>query len=646
MFDMKRMKSAAIAALTVSCALTFGAPHAHSATLLDFLKGNTTKTTRQNSNFSGSLDDDLFPDTPQASRPLPKVAAPKYFTYKADGLKTIAVDKFAPKMMTASADPEQVAIAADPEQTASIQSVSLSDDSDFSRNPRAFMIDVRAKAPAEVAAAIESFYGRHDGLVWIDSAGVSDKARAAMATLAEADQVGLDPADYKVEDPSDTLAAVDAVTRQRQLMQFEIEMSAAVLTFIQDTRRGRIDPNRIAEYYDFKRKTVNLEGAMMSVAASTDVAAYIESRSPDNPQFQALKKALADLRGRQDEQAVRIEIAPGTLLKPGQANPELPNIINAIRQRGSDKLKLDHSVTLASYQGTVDYTDDLIDVVKAYQTENGLKADGIVGKGTIRLLMGGDTQAGKINKIIAAMEQLRWLPNDLGPRYVFINQPAFTAYYHNDNREEFNMRVVVGSPRNQTFFFQDEIEVVEFNPYWGVPRSIIVNEMLPKLREDPSYLDNLGYETSIGGQQVSSSDIDWHSTSSVDVRQPPGSGNALGQLKIMFPNSHAIYMHDTPQKSFFKRDMRALSHGCVRLVDPKKMAAAVLGMTVEQIDEQIAVGRNHQMKVPEKFPVYVAYFTAYPNKDGVVEYFDDVYERDAYLGRAIEATKKARHGES
>jgi murein L,D-transpeptidase YcbB/YkuD len=260
--------------------------------------------------------------------------------------------------------------------------------------------------------------------------------------------------------------------------------------------------------------------------------------------------------------------------------------------------------------------------------------------------MGGDDSATKMHKIKVAMEQLRWLPKDLGSRYVFINQPAFTAYYHNNNKEEFSMRVVVGSPRNQTFFFQDEIELVEYNPYWGVPRSIIVNEMLPELRADPSYLDRLGYETSINGEQVSSSSIDWNSTDSVDVRQPPGRGNALGQLKIMFPNSHAIYMHDTPQKKFFDRDMRALSHGCVRLSDPKKMAAAVMGVTIEEIESEIATGQNHQVRVPEKFPIYVSYFTAFPNKDGVVEYFDDVYSRDAYMDKAFAATAKARAVES
>jgi murein L,D-transpeptidase YcbB/YkuD len=651
---MKLFKSAAIAALTVSCAITFGAPAAQSATLLDFLRGTKSSDTGgkkrntlfgHNSNMAGSLDDDNgdFPSSPDSGRPLPKVSAPRYFTYRADALKWINVAKFAPKMETAAVDPSQVPGSADPANTGSIQAVNVTPAMDFSQNPRAFMMDVKAKAPADVAAAIENFYSRHDGLLWTDANGVTQKARDAMGFLATVDTVGLDPADYRVEDPTDTFAAVDATTKQRQLMQFEIEMSAAVLTYIQDTVRGRIDPNRIAEYYDFKRKDVNLQGALLVASASTDIKAYLDSRSPSNEQFIALKKELARLKAEGGGQEARIEIAPGTFLKPGMTSDQLPNIVAAIRQRGSDQLKLDQSVTLAGYQDGQEYTPELVSLVEAFQTENGLKDDGIVGKGTLRYLTGGDTQGSKIDKIKVAMEELRWLPADLGSRYVFINQPAFTVYYHDNNKEQFNMRVVVGSPGHQTFFFEDEIQLVEYNPYWGVPRSIIVNEMLPHLRQDPSYLDRLGYETSVNGQTVSSSDIDWSTTDSVDVRQPPGRSNALGVVKIMFPNKHAIYMHDTPQKSFFKRDMRALSHGCVRLADPKKMAAAVMDTTIEDIDAHIATGQNQQAKVPRPFPVYIAYFTAYPNKDGVVEYFDDVYNRDAYMQKAFDATNKARH---
>jgi murein L,D-transpeptidase YcbB/YkuD len=167
--------------------------------------------------------------------------------------------------------------------------------------------------------------------------------------------------------------------------------------------------------------------------------------------------------------------------------------------------------------------------------------------------------------------------------------------------------------------------------------------MLPKLRADPNYLDRMGYEVAVNGRAVPSSSVDWYgSTANVSVRQPPSGDNALGELKILFPNSHAIYMHDTPQRSFFKRDMRALSHGCVRLADPRAMAAAVLNTTVDDVAKQIASGQNKAVSVPQRIPIYIAYFTAWPNKDGNVEYFNDVYDRDTYTMKAFDITSKAR----
>jgi len=205
---------------------------------------------------------------------------------------------------------------------------------------------------------------------------------------------------------------------------------------------------------------------------------------------------------------------------------------------------------------------------------------------------------------------------------------------------------VVGKPANQTNFFHDEIEYVEYNPYWGIPRSILVNEMLPKLRSNPGYFDRLGYEvTNVRGRRISSSSVDWYNVGSnfpYNVRQPPGRKNALGELKIMFPNKHSIYMHDTPAKSLFKRDKRAFSHGCVRLADPRAMAAAVLGSTVDQVSASLADGRNKQKRLARKIPVYVAYFTAWPAADGTMKYYGDVYGRDKALGKAFAAERAAR----
>ncbi|WP_275782946.1 L,D-transpeptidase family protein [Pararhizobium gei] len=625
---MKLMKTAAIMTLLAGCAITsFGVQQAEALTLMDYFRKKREPVFEE-------LQEMPRASVPQATvqqkpKALPRVSSPQYYTYKAEPLRRIATEKLADPVVTGSVT-----------ATATMPAIPVS----FG-GARQFLPEVSATATGNVAAAVEAFYQGRDRFIWVEGDAPNAAARAALGVLAQAESVGLDPQDYSVAVPDLTGNGNDPVARVKALLDFEIRMSAAVLTYVQDTVRGRIDPNKISGYHDFKRKPVNLAGKMTAIALSHDVAAYLKAQSPSSPAFLALQREFQTLQAKTGE-APRIVIAPGTLLKPGIANPELANIIAAVREKGSEALKAEHAATLAAYQGTPDYTPDLVALVEGFQKENGLKPDGVVGKASIRILTGGDTTQSKIEKLRVAMEQARWLPADLGDRYVFINQPAFMVYYHEQGAEQFSMRVVVGSKSNQTYFFEDEIQTVEFNPYWGVPQSIIINEMLPKLRRDPGYLDRLGYQVEVGGRPVSSYDVNWGgSTKGVAVRQPPSSDNALGELKILFPNSHAIYMHDTPSKSFFKKDQRALSHGCVRLADPRRMAAAVLGTTVEDVAKQIADGRNKGVSVKEKIPVYVAYFTAWPNKDGVIEYFDDVYERDMYMGRAFEATRAARRAE-
>jgi len=625
---MKLTKTAVLAAaLAVSCAaITLPAAPANAITLMDILRGGKKKEPAREP-LPGVDSGASLPNATvkQEAKPLPRVTGPRYYTYKADALKRVAVDKLADPVVTSSISTD-VAPAGD-------------------AGIRAAFATVDVRATPDAAKAVETFYGDHKKLVWIDGAGISEKAKTAIAVLADAASVGLDPWDYAVQIPPDSFDSADMNKRYSELATFEVALSSAVATYVQDAVRGRIDPNRISGYHDFKRKDVNLVAALKNVVLSGNIRNYLESRSPLNDDFRVLKAELAKLRAETGGDD-RVVIAEGTLLKPGESNPELANIVKGVVRHGSDALKTDHSVTIATYKGTPDYTPELVALVEAFQKENGLKPDGVVGKASIRKLVGGDSVADKVAKLEVALEQARWLPVDLGARHVFINQPAFMVYYHEDGREKFSMRTVVGSKSNQTYFFEDRVQTVEVNPYWGVPQSIIINEMLPKLRNDPSYLDRMGYEVAVGGRAVPSSSVNWHgSMAGVSVRQPPSGDNALGELKILFPNTHAIYMHDTPSKSFFKKDMRALSHGCVRLAEPRKMAAAVLGVSEADVGKEIAAGGNRALPVKADIPIYIAYFTAWPNKDGAVEYFDDVYGRDDYMRKAFEATRAARQAQ-
>jgi murein L,D-transpeptidase YcbB/YkuD len=625
---MKLTKTAVLAAaLAVSCAaITLPAAPANAITLMDILRGGKKKEPVREP-LPGVDGGVSLPNATvkQEAKPLPRVTGPRYYTYKADALKRVAVDKLADPVVTSSISTD-VAPAGD-------------------AGIRAAFATVEVRTTPDAAKAVETFYGDYKKLVWIDGTGISEKAKTAIAVLADAASVGLDPWDYAVQIPPDSFDSADMNKRYSELATFEVALSSAVATYIQDAVRGRIDPNRISGYHDFKRKDVNLVGALKNVVLSGNIRNYLESRSPLNDDFRVLKAELAKLRAETGGDD-RVVIAEGTLLKPGESNPELANIVKGVVKHGSDALKTDHSVAIATYKGTPEYTPELVALVEAFQKENGLKPDGVVGKASIRKLVGGDSVADKVAKLEVALEQARWLPVDLGARHVFINQPAFMVYYHEDGREKFSMRTVVGSKSNQTYFFEDRVQTVEVNPYWGVPQSIIINEMLPKLRNDPSYLDRMGYEVAVGGRAVPSSSVNWHgSTAGVSVRQPPSGDNALGELKILFPNSHAIYMHDTPSKSFFKKDMRALSHGCVRLAEPRKMAAAVLGISEADVGKEIAAGGNRALPVKADIPIYITYFTAWPNKDGAVEYFDDVYGRDDYMRKAFDATRAARQAQ-
>ncbi|GAA0770518.1 L,D-transpeptidase family protein [Roseibium denhamense] len=573
-----------------------------------------------------------------------RVSAPRYLTYKADAWKAVSLAPLSEKKtaelssdLPADADGDATA-ASDATPAGEASAVLTAFD-----KARPALKDMKLMALPEIGEALIAYYREHPDFIWVEDSRPTSRAQALISELGNASKYGLDPADYAVTVPVFDGLSPEEV--QAAAIRFEMDLSAAALTYVLDAERGRIDPNGISQYHDLPRHDVDLVAALETLAGTVLIKTKLAGFHPQNDHFKALTAELARLKA-EDEEADQIVIAPGTFLKAGKSSPELKNIVAAIAKNGSEALKADHAAVLEAYDGAELYTPELVSLVKAFQKEAKLTPDGIVGKNTIRAMVG-ETNAAKIAKVELAMERSRWLPEDLGQRKVFINQPAFTATYSAEGEAPLSMRVVVGKKSNQTNFFYDNIEIVEYNPYWGVPYSIIVNEMLPKLAQNPSYLDQAGYEvTTPGGRQVSSASVDWYAVASkqqsINVRQYPGRSNALGEVKILFPNRHHIYMHDTPAKNLFNKDMRAFSHGCIRLHDPKAMAAAVLGKSKGYVAGRIAQGQNEQERVAGDLPVYVSYFTAWPEENGEIAYFNDIYDRDRYLLTALEKTKTAR----
>lgn len=489
-------------------------------------------------------------------------------------------------------------------------------------------------AEKEAADAIVAHYTASPEYIWVSAGALNDDARAALRVLGDAASHALNPEDYALTVPG-------AGAGVAELAAFEMELSARVLRYARDAQSGRIDPNRISGYHDFAPKELDREGLLRSLAESDDVASVLEAQHPQNEQYRALRVELEMLRASAENDIV---VAPNTLVRPGETNPEFPKILTLINQRADEAFRAEHGEVLTRHLGSETYVQELGPVIKAAQAAAGVGSDGVIGPRTVQALAG-VSKASRIEKVEMALEQARWLPSDLTDRHVFINTPAFTASYVEDGQEKLSMRTVVGGLSTQTYFFQDEIQYVEFHPFWGVPRSILVNKYLPKLYSDPSYLDRNGFEVvDRRGRAIPSSSVNWAQYGAnlpYDVRQRPGRGNALGEMKIMFPNSHAIYMHDTPEKHLFDRDNRALSNGCVRLADPRAMAAAVLGWDRQQVDRRLE-GQHGRENLSVKVPVYVAYFTAWPNAAGTVEYFNDVYSRDEKTREAIEKVEALR----
>ncbi|RWP82501.1 MAG: murein L,D-transpeptidase [Mesorhizobium sp.] len=620
-------KATVMPLVAIAATLAFGVPQAGAQGLFDMLFGGGVKHAPKGE----------FPPPPPKHKPKPKapasgggggarISSPSYYTYKADRLVRVDFSALAPT-------PEPAA----PQDAAFVPAATGA----AFREAVASLADYELLAEPDIAKALIAYYSANPDFIWISGTSLNSRAQDAVRVLGEASSYGLTPADYTVEVPAAGASTTDANAQLKELVRFEMALSARVLRYAHDAQNGRVDPNRMTGYYDFPAKPLDLQGVLRTLAHTQQVRTYLESRHPQNAEYQALRVELESLQASAENEIV---VDPKLLLKPGETSPELPKLLTLIARNLDDEMGGAYGEILSRLATSEVYDPELVPVIKAVQQKAGMKGDGVIGPRTVATLAG-TSKADKLLKVEVALEELRWLPSDLGSPRVFINQPAFTASYIDNGEEKLKTRVVVGRTTNQTSFFYDQIKQVDFHPYWGVPQSIIVNEMLPRLRNDPGYLDRSGYEvTDSRGKRIPSSAVNWGAYGAnipYSVRQQPSEANALGELKILFPNKHAIYMHDTPQKSFFQRDMRALSHGCVRLQDPRGMAAAVLGTSVDYIAEKLKHGHSTE-NVTRTIPVYVAYFTAWPDLSGKVEYFGDVYDRDSRLKQALDATEAVR----
>lgn len=483
--------------------------------------------------------------------------------------------------------------------------------------------------PAAREAVLGQYRARGFRPVWIEGGKLSPRGQAVLAVLAAADVEGLDVQTYL---PS-ALSAFDAPLPEGDasaMARLDIDLFAAALRYARDASGGLFDPDRLSRYHDVTPEAVPVEQAAKVLVWSPYAADYLRGLHPQHPAYAAMKQALADLRHRDGEKTFT-PIQDGKIVKRGGSDERLP----AVRER---LVQLGYPEAAGKPGGNVFVLDAVLaEQLRRFQRASGIRVSAALGPQTIRALNEART-AHEEALLLNNMERLRWLPKSLGNRHIFVNQPAFEAWVMEGGREEWSTRVIVGKPNTQTSVFHDEMELVVFNPSWGIPQSIIVTKYLPKLRRDPGYLDRMGYQVvNQSGKVVSSRKVRWAGYGSkvpFGVHQPPGKNNALGEVKFMFPNTHDIYMHDTPDRELFEEDVRAFSHGCVRVENPREFASVLLGWTSQEVDSHIATPKTETIRLKETIPVHLTYFTAWPDETGRIVFFDDIYGRDKAMTEA------------
>jgi murein L,D-transpeptidase YcbB/YkuD len=473
---------------------------------------------------------------------------------------------------------------------------------------------------------IEAFYAaRNFAPLWIEGGAANARAKAVIAHLKQADSDGLDPSDYPTPDFA-------AATSPDALAEAEIRLTSAVLTYARHASIGRVHYSRISADIDYHLVPPEPADVLGKMAEARDAGETLGSYNPPHEGYRLLREKLAEARGRTGDSGPA-RIAAGPVLKVGMQDERVPLLRERLGLAAEDNTTFDKALAAA---------------VKKFQASHGLARTGTLNGSTIDAF-NGPRRGRDADVIIANMERWRWLPRDLGKAYVMVNIPDFTLKVVNNGAIAWRTRVVVGKPSMPTPMLSETMKYITVNPTWNVPPSIVQNEYLPALQQDPAALARIGLK------------VDYNRDGTVHIYQPPGAGNALGRIRFNFPNKFLVYQHDTPDKHLFAHEKRAYSHGCMRVQDPAKYAEVLLsielpheGYTQDRIQRMFGSGER-DIHFPKPLPVHLTYQTAYVDEAGKLVIREDIYGRDArvlaqlrgeerrYADVAIERHQGTRH---
>lgn len=478
------------------------------------------------------------------------------------------------------------------------------------------------------------------GLLWFEGGMPTPQARAAVEALLGADVHALHPEDYDASRLDELLASI-AGGREvdgSELALVDAAISVGFLRFLSDLHIGRVNPHNLSFGFNVEDRKLDLAAVVRAAIQNDQIPETVARVEPKFPQYDRMQNVLAEYRELATRELPRLP--DGTTVHPGDEYAATSDLRTRLIALGD--LAADAPSAGAAYEG------ELVQAVERFQARHGLDPDGVIGKATFAEL--NTPVADRVHQIELALERLRWLPDVLDAPLAVVNVPAFELWVLDptqpDDRIALDMRVVVGKAvSKQTPAFRGDMRYVVLSPYWNVPYSIAVNEILPALKRDPGYLDSHNMEiVAESGPNATPLPASEENVAAVRagqlrIRQKPGGRNSLGPAKFIFPNAEAIYFHGTPATQLFARTRRDFSHGCIRLEDPQAMAEWVLRdqpeWTSERIGEAMSKDVPTRVDLTASLPVIIFYTTVLADEERP-HFYRDIYGHDRALDAALQ----------
>ncbi|GAB3528473.1 L,D-transpeptidase family protein [Pontibacter brevis] len=494
---------------------------------------------------------------------------------------------------------------------------------------------------------VKQFYkDREYQLAWFQDNKLIPQADKLMQAIDKAHKEGLNPRDYKVKNLGQMYQAYEAIPasdnrKQQKKQELDLALTASYFNFASDFYKGAVDPHDAAAIeWQVKRNKIKLNKALEAI---------LQERESTYPyyEFEALHEGYLKLRDAL-VQYRQIQERGGWPKVNGEGIVKLNDsakVVLDVRRRLLPQQQVNEQDSVLYV-----YDQQVKDAVMKFQKQHGLVVDGVLGPQTYQALNVPVEE--RIDQIVLNMERWRWLPKRLSPegkpdRYVMVNIPAFRVTVMENGKEALRMKVVVGKTMHSTPVFSHQIQYLMFAPYWNVPNSIVEDDIKPHLQENINWLESQNMEmvTTFGpnARRVPVSRVNWNTMTQHNfeyrIRQRPGPNNSLGRVKFMFPNEHAVYLHDTPADHLFDERDRDFSHGCVRVERPADLATYLLqnkpGWDKSRVLRAMNGRQQQRVNLEESVPVYLVYFTTWVEDDGTVHFRDDLYGHDNALAQQL-----------